>query len=50
MTSLLIGFIGMVLVPALIMSVVMSRWARPRSDRGFKEDNMRFTISSDTQS
>ncbi len=50
MTSLLIGFIGIVLVPALIMSVVMSRWAKPRADRGLQEDTMRFTISSDTQS
>ncbi len=50
MTSLLIGFIGMVLVPALVMSIVMSRWAKPQSDRGFQEENMRFTISSDTQS
>jgi hypothetical protein len=50
MTSLLIGFIGLVLLPALIMSLVMSRWAKPRADRGFQEENLRFTISSDRQS
>ena len=50
MTSLLLGFIGIVVLPILIMSVVMSRWARPGSDRGFQEDELRFTISSDNKS
>jgi hypothetical protein len=50
MTSLLMGFIGLVLLPVLVMSVVMGRWTRPRPDHGFQEDNLRFTISSDRRS
>jgi hypothetical protein len=50
MTSLLLGFIGLVLLPILVLSMVMSRWAKPRSDHRFQEENLRFTISSDRQS
>ncbi len=49
MASLLIGFVSMVLVPALILSLIMGKFIKSSSDYVFRDDNFKFTISSDTK-
>ena len=49
MLTLLLGFIGIVLLPALVLSVIMSRLSRNQTDFPFQEDNRRFKITADTQ-
>lgn len=47
MASLLFGFVGMVLIPALILSLIMGKLQKSPSDYGFQEESLKFTISSD---
>ena len=49
MLTLLFGFIGIVLLPALILSLIMSRLNRDRMEFPFQEDNTRFKITVDPQ-
>ena len=49
MLTLLLGFIGIVLLPALVLSVIMSRLSRNQTDFPFQEDNTRFKITADPQ-
>ena len=49
MFTLLAGFVGMVLIPALILSLVMTRLNKTPAEFPLQEDNMPFTISSDTE-
>ena len=46
MVTLVIGFVGMVLVPALILSLIITRFKKTSSDVHLHEDNLRFRISS----
>lgn len=48
MATLLIGFLALVLVPALILSVVMAKLMHRTSEFGMHDDYTRFTISQDT--
>jgi hypothetical protein len=49
MLTLLLGFIGIVLLPALILSLIMSRFCNYQKDFPFQEDNLRFKITTDPQ-
>jgi len=49
MLTLLLGFIGIVLLPALVLSMIMSRLSRNQTDFPFQEDNTRFKITADPQ-
>ena len=49
MLTLLLGFIGIVLLPALVLSLIMSRLGKNQMDFPFPEDNTRFKISADPQ-
>lgn len=49
MTTLLIGFVGIVFIPALILSFILTKLNKPKSDYGFKDDSLTFTISSDSK-
>ena len=49
MLTLVVGFIGMVLLPALILSLVMARFNRAPSEFPLQEDDLRFRISSDAK-
>jgi hypothetical protein len=49
MFTLLFGFIGIVLFPALILSLIMSRLSRDQPDFPFQEDKARFKITADPQ-
>ena len=48
MTTLLIGFIALVIVPALVLSLVLTRVMRCPADFGIRDDSSRFTISPDS--
>ena len=48
MTTLLIGFIALVIVPALVLSLVLTRVMRRPADFGIRDDFSRFTISPDS--
>jgi hypothetical protein len=49
MASLLFGFVGMVLFPALILSLIMGKFINSKkSEYDFRDDSIRFTISSDS--
>ncbi len=45
MTTLLIGFFGLVIVPALILSLVLARVAHRSPEFGMNDDYPSFTIS-----
>ena len=47
MTTLLIGFFALVIVPALVLSLVLTRVMRRPADFGIRDDFSRFTISPD---
>ena len=47
MLTLLIGFVGMVLVPALILSLILTRLKKAPIEFPIQEDNLRFRMSSD---
>lgn len=49
MVTLVIGFVGMVLVPALILSLIITRVNKNSSEAHLHEDNLRFRISSGTK-
>jgi hypothetical protein len=49
MVTLVIGFVGMVLVPALILSLIITRFKKTSSEPHLHEDNLRFRISSGTK-
>lgn len=49
MASLLFGFVGMVLLPALILSLILGKFINTKSEHDFREDSMKFTISSDSK-
>jgi hypothetical protein len=49
MLTLLLGFIGIVLLPALVLSMIMSRLGKNQPDFPFQEDNRRFKITPDPQ-
>jgi len=49
MLTLLLGFIGIVLIPALVLSMIMSRLGKDRTEFPFQEDNTRFKITADPQ-
>jgi hypothetical protein len=49
MITLLLGFIGIVLLPALILSLIMTRLSKDQKDFSFQEDNLRFKITTDPQ-
>jgi hypothetical protein len=49
MLTLLFGFIGIVLLPALILSLIMSRLSKDQTDYSFQEDHTRFKITADSQ-
>ena len=49
MLTLVVGFIGMVLFPALILSLFMARFNRAPSEFPLQEDDLRFRISSDAK-
>lgn len=48
MTTLFMGFVGLVLVPALILSLVLNRWVKYSGDRMVQEEHIKFTISPDS--
>jgi hypothetical protein len=50
MMTLLVGFVGMVLIPALILSLIMTWLNKSPAEFPLQEDNLRFKISSDTKS
>lgn len=50
MLILLLGFIGIVLLPALILSMIMSRLGKNQTELPFREDNTRFKITADPHS
>lgn len=45
MATLLLGFVGLVLVPALILSVILNRLVKDPGDADVREEQCRFTIS-----
>jgi len=47
MLTLLVGFVGMVLIPALILSLILTRLKKVPTEFPLQEDNLRFRISSD---
>lgn len=49
MLTLLLGFIGIVLLPALILSLIMTRFSNKQKDFPVQEDNLRFKITIDPQ-
>jgi hypothetical protein len=49
MASLLFGFVGMVLFPALILSLIIGKVINTKSEYDFREDSLKFTISSDSK-
>ena len=49
MLTLVVGFVGMVLLPALILSLVMNRLNKAPSEFHLQENNLRFRISSDAK-
>jgi len=49
MLTLLVGFIGMVLIPALILSLIMARLNKSPVEFPLQEDNLRFKISTDSK-
>lgn len=49
MTTLIIGFIGLVLLPAAVLSIVLGRLNKTPSDMFLNDDQLKFTISSDTK-
>ena len=49
MVTLVIGFVGMVLVPALILSLIITRFKKTSPEPHLHEDNLRFRISSGTK-
>ena len=48
MTTLLIGFIALVIVPALVLSLVLTRVMRCPADFSIRDDSSRFIISPDS--
>ena len=49
MTTLIIGFIGLVLLPAAVLSIVLGRLNKAPSDMILNDDQLKFTISSDAK-
>lgn len=49
MASLLFGFVGMVLIPALILSLIIGKVINTKSAYDFREDGLKFTISSESK-
>jgi hypothetical protein len=49
MLTLLLGFVGLVLLPALILSLIMSRLSKDPVEFPLQEDNLRFKITTDPQ-
>jgi hypothetical protein len=49
MLTLVFGFVGMVLLPALILSLIMNRFTKAASEITLQEENLRFKISSDAE-
>lgn len=49
MLTLFLGFIGIVLFPALILSLIMSRLSKDQTEFPFQEDAPRFKITADPQ-
>jgi hypothetical protein len=47
MLTLLFGFIGIVLLPALLLSLIMSRLSKDQTEFPFQEDHTRFRITAD---
>ena len=47
MLTLLVGFVGMVFVPALILSLVLTRLKKKTVEFLPQEDNLPFRMSSD---
>jgi len=47
MLTLLVGFVGMVLAPALILSIILTRLKKNPMDLALHEENLRFKISPD---
>ncbi len=45
MSTLFVGFIGIVLVPALIIAAIMNMCVKKAAARAMREENMKFTIS-----
>ena len=48
MTTLIIGFIALVLVPALLLSLILARVMNRRPEFGMHDEHSRFTISTDS--
>ncbi len=46
MTTLLIGFLGLVLAPALVLAFILGRVRKTPSDICLSEDRLEFTLSS----
>jgi hypothetical protein len=49
MVTLVVGFVGMVLVPALILSLILTRLNKTSTELPLHEDNLKFRISSGTK-
>lgn len=49
MTTLIIGFVGLVLIPAAVLSLVLGRFNKMPSDIRHNEDQLKFTISPDVK-
>lgn len=47
MITLLLGFIGLVLVPALVLSMILTRLVKEPAESPVRENHCRFTISLD---
>ena len=47
MLTLVAGFVGMVLVPALILSLILTRLKKNPMDLPLQEDDLRFRMSSE---
>ena len=49
MLTLLLGFVGIVLLPALILALIMSRLSKEPVEFPLQEDNLPFKITTDPQ-
>lgn len=49
MLTLLVGFVGMILIPALILSLILGRVSRAPAEFPVGEDNLRFKLSSSSK-
>ena len=49
MTTLIIGFVGLVLMPAVLLAFILGRLNKKPADMCLNDDQLKFTISSDVK-